>query len=231
MAERVPLLTAEEWKRAPFGQWIAHSGTLDASRQLACWLVQGGRLWLDSSGPASGKSHLIHQLTAESPSLALLQPATIAGVTATARVARCLELLAGKSHWVFDLDAGACDAITGEALFHLLEQARQCKAHVLVSWHCEDAQLSPPELASRLRTFDKVWLKPPASDEELRAVLLSVAHNWRWDVPEGVLSTMLTHTERTLAHQLAVLRQLEVASRPERVRATQRWVKDKLGTS
>jgi len=231
--KQASLFDVDSWQRWPFGDWIHHQGNNDAERRIAQWLLSGGLLWLHSTAPIAGKSHLLHEVSASCPTLKVLvtRQHHHAKEQATARVARWLKVLRDYQHWAIDLPADAVDAVTGEALFHLLEHARSDGQSLLIAWSCADSALSPPELASRLRMIEQIPIAPPSNDHALAQVLQSVANNMHWVLPQPVLSTMLLHTERTLAHQLQVLHQLEIESRDDGVRTTQRWVRDQLKTA
>ncbi len=229
MAEAIPLLNAEHWRRQRFGAWVSHAGTLHAERRLAHWLHHGGRLWLNSQAISCGKSHLLHHLATMNPGvLRVLALREQWRDNTVESVRSCLQAWSGCRHWGVDLPAGACEPHIGELLFHLIERAKQQECAIVIAWHCDDALLAPPELASRLRSMEQVRLHPPPDDSALRAILYSVAHNLRWDPPRGVLDVMLTHGERSLSHQLEILHRLERESRPERVRATQRWTRGRV---
>jgi len=230
MTEQPSLFDAASWQRARFGAWVHHPACADSERRIAQWLSRPGLLWLHSAEPCSGKSHLLHEVTSSCAHLRVIhtdQP-TPPQETATSRVARWLSTLEQASHWAIDLPAGPCDPVDGEALFHLIEHARSAHVGLLIAWSCADSALAPAELASRLRMVEQSPIAAPADDESLAAVLQSAALNLHWDIPQSVLRVMLFHTERTLAHQMAVLRRLEWESRSEGVHTTQRWVRDNL---
>ncbi len=228
--KQTSLFDVDSWQRWPFGHWVHHEGSSHAERRIAQWLLSGGLLWLHSSIPTAGKSHLLHEISASYPALKVLAARDYQDNKegATARVARWLKVFQHHQHWAIDLPAGVIDAVTGEALFHLLEHARSDQQSLVIAWSCADSALSPPELASRLRMIEQIPMTAPNNDHALAQVLQSVANNMHWVLPKKVLSTMLLHTERTLAHQLHVLHQLEIESRDKGVRTTERWVLNQL---
>jgi chromosomal replication initiation ATPase DnaA len=86
------------------------------------------------------------------------------------------------------------------ALFHLLNLARQEKAHVLVTARTQPAswQIALPDLSSRLRALPVVTVKPP-DDALLRALLAKLAADRQIDLEEPVLSYLVPRLERTFA--------------------------------
>jgi chromosomal replication initiation ATPase DnaA len=231
MTEQPSLFDAASWQRARFGAWVHHAASADSERRIAQWLHHPSLLWLHSTEPCSGKSHLLYELASSCPHLHVIQTdqgTAAADETATSRVARWLSSLEHASHWAVDLPAGASDPVDGEALFHLIEHARSANVGLLIAWCCADNMLAPAELASRLRMMEQTPIAPPRDDASLAAVLQSAALNLHWDIPESVLRVMLAHTERTLAHQMTVLRRLEWESRAAAVHTTQRWVLENL---
>lgn len=232
MVEQPSLFDIASWQRAPFGRWVHHAGTVNSERRIAHWLCKPGILWLTSDHAVAGKSHLLYEVKNSCAQLAVItvnHDQNPEKETATTRVARWLKMLQGHKHWAVDIASGPVDATTGEALFHLLEHVRADGQGLLIVWFCPDAVLSPPELASRLRMIEQTRVSPPSNDSALQGILQAVANNMHWNLPQSVLSTMISHTERSLAHQIHVLHKLEIESRNEGVRTTQRWVCDQLG--
>lgn len=217
------------WKRAEYGRWIHHEGVSLAESRLATWLLQGEQLWLSSTEPACGKSHLLHEIAQSCPYLGTL---TISDEKmddhAVSLIATWMKQLHPFSHWAINIAAGAVDANIGEALFHLIERAKEGGQALLIVWHCPDADLHPAELASRLRMMEQVQIRAPNSDQDMKEVIRSIAQNYRWDLPEQIIQVMLSHTDRSLTHQIEALVKLEAESRPERVRTTQRWAREQL---
>jgi len=230
MTEQPSLFDAASWQRARFGKWVHHANSANSERRIAQWLIHPSLLWLHAQEPCSGKSHLLHEVASSCTHLRIIHTDHPAPPheTATARVARWLSILEHATHWAIDLPSGPCSPIDGEALFHLIEHARSAHVGLLIAWSCADSELAPAELASRLRMMEQIPLAAPTDDASLAAVLQSAALNLHWDIPEAVLGVMLSHTERTLAHQMTVLRHLEWESRYQGVRTTQRWVRDNL---
>lgn len=225
MAMRQQRLQFAELPRDDYGAWVRHAGVEDAYNRLALWLVNGGRLWL-ASEDVSGKSHFLQALQQEHPRMGMVSPQP--GLAALKQVDRWLAELKAHAYWVVDMPAGAAPAATGTALFHLIERAREMNRAILVAWRCSNEALAPPELASRLRMFERVEMQAPQDDAALQAVLRSAAHVLHWDVPEQIVRLMLTHLPRRLDIQIDALRQLEAASLEERARITQAWAKQVL---
>jgi chromosomal replication initiation ATPase DnaA len=86
------------------------------------------------------------------------------------------------------------------ALFHLLNLARQEKAHVLLTTRTQPAswQIALPDLSSRLRALPVVTVKPP-DDALLRALLAKLAADRQIDLEEPVLSYLVPRLERSFA--------------------------------
>ena len=86
------------------------------------------------------------------------------------------------------------------ALFHLLNLARQEKAHVLLTARTQPSswQIALPDLSSRLRALTVVTVKPP-NDALLRALLVKLAADRQIDLEEPVLSYLVPRLERSFA--------------------------------
>lgn len=210
----------------PYGRWVRHAGVEQACARIALWLVQGGMLWLGSEEMA-GKTHFLHAVSQEHPHVGLIrvdgQP------EAAVRLVRSwLDTLEPHAYWIVDMPAGPVSGAYGLALFHLIERAREMNRPLLISWRCDESELAPPELSSRLRMMERIAMAAPAVDNDLRAVMQSVADGLQWQVKDSVLSLMLTHLPRGLEPQIAALTELESASLEERQRITQAWAKEKL---
>ncbi|PCI44653.1 MAG: hypothetical protein COB41_03830 [Proteobacteria bacterium] len=189
------------------------------------WLNEGGLLWLKSDSPA-GKSHLLRALQEEYPQLARLhiQPS----LSALQQVASWLETLENYTFWSIDLPAHDLPKDTATALFHLIEHAKDKSRPLLIAWRCADDELTLPELASRMRMLEQVYITPPESDHDLHNVLKAAAQQLHWDMPDKLIKVMLTHLARDLDSQLSALKHLEAASQIERTRMTQAWARQKL---
>lgn len=213
--------------RYEYGRWVRHEGVEQACSRIALWLVRGGTLWLASEEMA-GKTHFLQALQEEYPHVGLiavdneLQPSV-------RLVGNWLERLEPYANWIVDLPAGAVSRAHGLALFHLIERAREMNRPLLISWRCDESELAPPELSSRMRMMERALMQPPASDADLRAVLLAVAEGMQWQVKESLLSLMLNRLPRRLGDQVEALRQLELASLQDRQRITQAWAEKQLG--
>ena len=210
----------------PYGRWVRHEGVEQAANRMALWLVQGGVLWLGSDEMA-GKTHFLHALSQEHPHVGLIR-ADEKPEAAVRLVRSWLESLEPYAYWMVDMEAGPAGNVHGLALFHLIERAREMNRPLLISWRCDEADLAPPELASRMRMMERISMSAPVADDDLRAVMQSVADGLQWKVKESVLSLMQTHLPRTLEQQIKALTELESASLEERQRITQAWAKEKL---
>jgi len=209
-----------------YGRWVRHVGVEDACSRIALWLVQGGTLWLGSEA-AAGKTHFLHAVKQEHAHVGLVL-ANEQQEPAASLVRHWVETLEPYVYWMVDLEAGSISGAHGLALFHLIERAREMNRPLLISWRCEEHDLAPPELSSRMRMMERVLMAAPKADDDLRAVMHSVAEGLQWQVKDSVLSLMLTQLPRNLSEQITALMQLESASLEERQRMTQAWAKEKL---
>jgi chromosomal replication initiation ATPase DnaA len=104
------------------------------------------------------------------------------------------------------------------ALFHLLNLARQERAHVLLTARTPPASwlIALPDLASRLRALPVVTLDSP-DDAILRALLMKLAADRQVSLEEPVLNYLLPRIERSFAGaQSAVARLDQEAMRQHR---------------
>ncbi len=183
-------------------------------------------LWLNSDDVA-GKTHFLHALKQEHPHVGLV--VAEGGQVASIRLVECwLKQLEPFACWMVDLPAGPVSRACGLALFHLIERAREMNRSLLISWRCGDDALAPAELGSRMRMMEQAVMLPPSSDREMKRIIHSVAEELQWSVKESVVSLMLSRLPRTIADQVAALKQLESAALEDRRRITQAWAKEKL---
>jgi len=211
-----------------YGRWQRHAGVEDACNRVALWQVHGGRIWLTSEA-AAGKTHLLHALQQEHPQTGLLCISAAEPGHAFGQVQRWLAMLEPMAFWAVDVAAGPLPPATGLALFHLLERARDMQRPLIVAWRCPQQHMAPPELASRLKSMERIELAPPHSDADLRRVARSVAASLQWDVKEEVLDVLLAHLPRQLDVQLAALKRLEAASMERgRRRISQAWTRQQI---
>jgi len=211
-----------------YGNWVRHAGIETAHNRLALWLVHGGRLWLTSSAPA-GKTHLLHALAKEHTHLGLITPDPET-THALRQVQTWLEQLSGYVYWVIDIPAGPTPQTTAIALFHLLERAREMNRHIVIVWRHQGNAPLPPELASRMAALERIDMHPPENDQDLTAVLKSVAAARQWNVDDAILKLMLTHLPRHLSDMVAALENLENSSLAERKRLTRAWASKQIKT-
>lgn len=209
-----------------YGRWVRHAGVEGACSRIALWLVQGGALWLGSEDVA-GKTHFLQAIKQEHPHAGLIYPDD-RQAPAASLVRSWIEALEPYAYWMVDLAAGPVDSSHGLALFHLIERAREMNRPLLISWRCNENDLAPPELSSRMRMMERVAMASPKRDQDLRAVMQAVAEGLQWQVKDSVLSLMLAQLPRSLPEQITALTQLESASLEERQRITQAWAKQKL---
>ncbi|MDQ7012143.1 MAG: hypothetical protein Q9M29_10000, partial [Mariprofundaceae bacterium] len=145
------------------------------------------------------------------------------------QVQRWLAMLEPMAFWAVDIAAGPLPQATGLALFHLFERARDMQRPLMVAWRCPQQDMAPSELASRLKSMERIEMAPPRSDGELRRVLRSVASSLQWKVNEAILDVLLSHLPRQLDVQIAALKRLEVVSMEHgRRRISQAWTKQQI---
>lgn len=202
--------------------WVRHAGVEAATNRLALWLVHGGRLWL-SSDMVAGKSHLLSLLAAEHAALGLISVDADAKGHALAWVRRWLVSLEPKPFWAVDVAAGALSQGQGIALFHLLERARDMRRPILIAWR--DPGAMPPELESRLRGMERVEMRAPHDDEDLRRIMRAVATSLQWEIPDAVLDILLVRLPRRLDALPSMLRSLESDSLRQGKRLSPAWVR------
>jgi chromosomal replication initiation ATPase DnaA len=96
------------------------------------------------------------------------------------------------------------------ALFHLINLARQERAHVLVTARTQPASwpIALPDLASRLRALPVVAVRPP-DDSLLRALLVKLAADRQLDFEEPVLNYLVPRLERSFAGVRAAIARLD----------------------
>ncbi len=207
-----------------YGGWQRHAGAEEALNRLALWMVHGGRIWLSSEQPA-GKTHLLHALCEEHPQLGLVCVNACWRGHAMQLVSDWLTALQDKAIWMLDIEAGAVPVAHGLALFHLIERAREANRSLLIAWRCPDTALAPAELASRIKAFEYLEIRPPQTDEGLRSVLLSVSASRQWPLGEEIIDLVLARCPRRLMDLLATLQELENASLAEGRRLSAAWAR------
>jgi len=96
------------------------------------------------------------------------------------------------------------------ALFHLINLARQEKAHVLLTGRTQPAAwpIALPDLASRLRALPVVTVSAP-DDLLLRALLMKLAADRQLNLEEAVLSYLVPRIERSFAGVRAAVSRLD----------------------
>lgn len=194
-----------------YGSWVHHAAVEEASSRLALWLVKGGCLWL-SSDEVAGKSHLVQAVLEEHPQVAILESHQVAS-SSVQQLKHWLSACEFHACWMLDLPAGALPPSLAYAVFHLIERAKDMNKPLLICWRCEEKDMFPPELSSRLLMMEKVHMRTPQSDEDLKRVLESVLQTMQWDMKETVLPTLLQHIPRVLSDLLQAIEKLDVYSR------------------
>ncbi len=224
---RQSLLNLEISPAHSYGEWIRHAGIEPVHNRIALWLIHGGRLWLNSV-ERSGKTHFLKALQQEHPFLGLLSLDQLHSPSSISEVQKWLELLDPYAFWLVDIPAGALPYATGTALFHLIERASDMQRPFLIAWRCPEEELAPPELSSRLKAIDRLDMPPPRSDEDLRAVLRSVAISRQWQIDTAVIDLLILHLPRKLTTLIEALHVLERTSLEERRSLNKTWVRQFL---
>ncbi len=113
------------------------------------------------------------------------------------------------------------DSLDETALFHLLNLARQRRAHVLLTTTIAPPRwpVGLPDLKSRLSAIPVVRLEPP-DDLLLRAVLAKQFADRQLKVGEDVLSYLLPRMERSLSFARDLVAELDARSLEQHRRIT-----------
>jgi chromosomal replication initiation ATPase DnaA len=151
-------------------------------------------------GPeGSGKSHLA-AIWAEATgarvlSAKLLSTTDVPGALATGALV------------VEDLESVALDE---QALFHLINLAREERAYVLLTARSAPASFAVTirDLASRLRAVPTVMLTPP-DDALLRSLLVKLAADRQLELDESLLTFLINRIERSFAAAHAAVQKLD----------------------
>ena len=153
--------------------------------------------WPDWPHPASivggpqgaGKSHLANVWRLRSR----------AGLVAAAALedARVAALEPGSALVVEDVDRGIADE---QALFHLLNRARESKLAILLTSRTAPGELEfrIPDLRSRLRALPHVEVQPP-DEALLKAVLVKLFSDRQLNVEPAVIDYLALRMERSMA--------------------------------
>ncbi|HEY6753618.1 MAG TPA: DnaA/Hda family protein [Pseudolabrys sp.] len=174
------------------------------SNSAALTLIERWPDWPDRIvaliGPeGSGKSHLA-AIWAEATgarvlSAKLLSTTDVPGALATGALV------------VEDLESVALDE---QALFHLINLAREERAYVLLTARSAPASFAVTirDLASRLRAVPTVMLTPP-DDALLRSLLVKLAADRQLELDESLLTFLINRIERSFAAAHAAVQKLD----------------------
>jgi chromosomal replication initiation ATPase DnaA len=177
---------AESFARDDF---LEGPGNKSALALLEAWPEWPSHAVLLVGETGSGKSHLASIWAERSGARAIA-----ARTLATAHVP---DALATGALVIEDVDPASLDQ---QALFHLLNLAREEEADVLLTARTLPASwaLEVKDLASRLRAIPVVQLRPP-DDELLRALIVKFCADRQLVVDETVVSYLLPRIERSFA--------------------------------
>lgn len=204
--------------RKSYGSWVQHPQVEDACGRVALWLVRGGLLWL-SSAEVAGKSHFLQALAESHPQVSVIDTEECVG-SSVQQLKAWLNSCEHSAYWVLDLPAGPLPMARAYAVFHLIERAKEMNRALLISWRCDEDELSPPELCSRLLMMERVDMAAPHRDEDLQKVLKSVLQTMQWDMKATVLPTLLQYVPRELSLLLESIHLLDEYSREAGVKIT-----------
>lgn len=168
----------------------------------------------------TGKTHLA----------AIFAEAAGARIVTAAGLARAdvPEALSTGALVVEDLAPGSFDEA---ALFHLLNLAKEMKAHVLITARAAPSgfALATADLASRLRAVPKVEIAP-ADDALLAAVLVKLFADRQIPVDEGTVHYLLARMERSVAGAEALVEAIDRAALAARRPVTRAFAAEVLRT-
>jgi chromosomal replication initiation ATPase DnaA len=151
-------------------------------------------------GPeGSGKSHLA-AIWARQSGARTLSPRALDGAEVPVALATGALVLENLAEGRFD----------EAALFHLLNLAREERAHVLITARSAPTTwpIAVPDLASRLRALPVVALAPP-DDALLRAVIVKLFADRQLAVDEALVSFLAHRIERSFAAVRAAVARLD----------------------
>ncbi len=152
-------------------------------------------------GPArSGKSHLANVWRLRSGAEACVPAATI-DEAAIALLQRSKALV------IEDLDLGIGSE---RALFHLLNLAKESRAHLLLTSARapEHLDVTLPDLRSRLRALALVRIETP-DDDLLRALLVKLFNDRQLIVEPHVIEHLALHVDRSMASAAAIVAEID----------------------
>jgi DnaA regulatory inactivator Hda len=209
---------------------LAHRQALGAddffvsrSNEQAVALVDGWPHW--SAGgqfligpPASGKSHLVNvwRLRAGASMLAASRLGD-GGALAVTEILGLMER--GGALCVEDIDRGLTGRAGEEALFHLLNLAREKKGHILLTSRRQPAALDLrlDDLRSRLVAMPMARIDEP-DDDLLMAVMVKLFADRQLEVEPGLPGYLLRRMERSFSFLAGLIDELDRASLASRRR-------------
>lgn len=196
---------------------------VSASNQAAIDLIDDSATWPNGAalvvGPVgSGKSHLAHVWREKSTAVML---SALEASEETARGAAEVGAVV-----IEDLDRGILDEA---ALFHLLNIARQRKAHVLFTSRVApgDLDIKLPDLRSRVCALPVAEIAAP-DEALLQAVLVKLFSDRQLTVEPGVISFLVVRMERSMAAANAIVAQVDRLGLEMRRRVTKQLVQKAL---
>ncbi|MEP9379413.1 chromosomal replication initiator DnaA [Aquabacter sp. CN5-332] len=171
--------------------------------------------------PGTGKSHLA-AVFAERAGAKIVKAADLARADVP-------DALSTGALVVEDVAPGGFDEA---ALFHVLNLAKETRAHVLMTARSAPSgfTLATPDLASRLRAVPKVEIAP-ADDALLAAVLVKLFADRQIPVDEGTVHYLLARMERSVAGAEALVKAIDRAALAARRPVTRAFAADVLRAS
>jgi chromosomal replication initiation ATPase DnaA len=187
---------AESLAREDFLAGPSNSAALALIERWPDW---PSRIVLLRGPEGSGKSHLA-AIWARASGARTISPRALGGTDVPIALATGALVLDNLAEGRFE----------EAALFHLLNLAREERAHVLITARSAPATwlIAVPDLASRLRALPVVALDAP-DDALLRAVLVKLFADRQLAVDESLIGFLVTRIERSFAAARAAVARLD----------------------
>lgn len=186
LPRQIPLVLPHETRHGAEDFLIA-SCNAEAHALVTGWPNWPDRILMLTGAPGSGKSHLA----------AIWRMASGAAQASSADDG--VERLRGHGGGaILLLDDADRDGVDQNALFHLLNLARETSAFVLLAARQPPTLLWPtlPDLASRLRALPVARLEPP-SDDMVRSMLVKLLDDRQLRVETGVVDYVARECDRS----------------------------------
>lgn len=188
-----------------------------AAVQAATTLQQGGVVVYGPSGV--GKTHLA-RVWAAANHAAYLSPTAWPQSFAQA-------LQSGVKKWAID-DVQNLTPNQQEDFFHLLNYVKNEGGALLVTLNKPVKEVPLiPEISSRLATYQQAEISQPKG-EDLKTLLLKLAADKQWNLPENVISYFLNHSGRSVVELIDNINKIDKKSLSQKRRITVQLIKEIL---